>query len=355
MATQERLHKSLEILKTLSINQPPDQAKKKEKIHHCYVVAEAFSNPTIKVSSNFTVLLDVAIETFLKLSDDNDSDVRMTSDECLNRIIRAVSDRHLGKVQYELLKEIQKNGSSRSLRAALIRFSQLAHQIKPTKGKAYAANLLPKIVRIAERTEEVIHETLVACLPKILQSLGPFALDNDLKELLKSFLQNINKPSAAIRRTSASCIEIICRYSRRPSIFTSYCVNCLLDLVIPVDVVQDAWFILGVLQCVKLLLTHLNNVSEVEDEQSRVVQKLVQPIATNKLLQIYELCIYYLTNPDHNIVNASLDTLNTLLLNAPNDLKIMLLNPNGIDRSRIHKSLSVNNIRSPSAYFLINS
>lgn len=34
------------------------------------------------------MLLEVTIETFLKLCDDSDSDVRMTSDECLNRIIR---------------------------------------------------------------------------------------------------------------------------------------------------------------------------------------------------------------------------------------------------------------------------
>lgn len=34
------------------------------------------------------MLLEVTVETFLKLCDDAESDIRMTSDECLNRIIR---------------------------------------------------------------------------------------------------------------------------------------------------------------------------------------------------------------------------------------------------------------------------
>lgn len=62
--------------------------RRKEKLHHCYAVAEAFSNPTIRISTSVPVLLEVTIEIFLKLCDDSDSDVRMTSDECLNRIIR---------------------------------------------------------------------------------------------------------------------------------------------------------------------------------------------------------------------------------------------------------------------------
>lgn len=46
------------------------------------------SNSTIKIASNFTTLLSFTIETFLKLVDDPESDVRMIADECLNRIIK---------------------------------------------------------------------------------------------------------------------------------------------------------------------------------------------------------------------------------------------------------------------------
>lgn len=165
-------------------------------------MAEAFSNPTIKISTSVPVLLEVTIETFLKLCDDSDSDVRMTSDECLNRIIRvspqvhshksflcnlfllnlqAVTDGHIGKVHIELLKEIKRNGSARSLRGALTRFSQLACYIRPVKGKAYVINLFPKLIKIADRTEESIHETLAASLPNILKCLLNFSSDKDTR------------------------------------------------------------------------------------------------------------------------------------------------------------------------------
>lgn len=62
--------------------------RKKEKIQHCYVVTEAVSNPTIRISKDFQQILGNIIETFLKLTDDSESDVRMTAEECLNRIIR---------------------------------------------------------------------------------------------------------------------------------------------------------------------------------------------------------------------------------------------------------------------------
>lgn len=47
------------------------------------------SNSTIKIAPNFSSLLSFSIETFLKLVDDPESDIRMIADECLNRIIKA--------------------------------------------------------------------------------------------------------------------------------------------------------------------------------------------------------------------------------------------------------------------------
>lgn len=55
------------------------------------MITEAISNPTIRVSTIFPTLLGNSVEAFLKLCDDNDADVRMTSEECLNRIIRVCS------------------------------------------------------------------------------------------------------------------------------------------------------------------------------------------------------------------------------------------------------------------------
>lgn len=44
--------------------------------------------------------------------------------------LQAMMDNNIVKVQVELHKEIKKNGSVRSLRAALGRFAQLAHMIR---------------------------------------------------------------------------------------------------------------------------------------------------------------------------------------------------------------------------------
>lgn len=92
-----------------------------------------------------------------------------------------MSNGNIGKVQIELHKEIKKNGSARSLKAALIRFSQLAHLIRPHKGKPYVVNLIPYIIKISERDEEFIQETLANSLPNIMSALGCFTLDNDVK------------------------------------------------------------------------------------------------------------------------------------------------------------------------------
>ena len=85
------------------------------------------------------------------------------------------------KVQFALYTMISKNGSARSLRAALWRFGALSHAIRPMKGKAYVSNMLPCIVAISQRSEESVIDTLAQSLPLILKSLGPFMTDKDVK------------------------------------------------------------------------------------------------------------------------------------------------------------------------------
>lgn len=97
-----------------------------------------------------------------------------------------MSNGNIIKVQVELHKEIKKNGAARSLRAALWRFAQLCHMIRPHKGKPYVSNLIPCINKISERAEESLHETLALSLPKIMDVLGSFTTDNDVKVCTKS-------------------------------------------------------------------------------------------------------------------------------------------------------------------------
>lgn len=111
MATQERLMKSLDILKSLinpnlttdltarlhlhrtqemnrNINIFDIYFRKKDKILHCNIISDAMCNSSVRVASNFQNLLCFSIEILLQLCDDQESDVRMVADESLNRIIR---------------------------------------------------------------------------------------------------------------------------------------------------------------------------------------------------------------------------------------------------------------------------
>lgn len=162
--------------------------RKKEKIQHCNFITEATINPTVKIAPSFPNILGFTMEMLLQLINDEESDVRMIADECLNRLIKAMSDENIGKILLELHKEIKKNGAARSLRAALTRFGKLCHLIRPHKGKAYITNLVPSLVKITEREEEMVHETLGITLPKIMDALGPFTSDNDIKVYFFKFI-----------------------------------------------------------------------------------------------------------------------------------------------------------------------
>lgn len=67
-------------------------------MQHCYIITDAISNPTIRISTNFYHMLGSSIETFLQLCDDQDADIRMTSEECLSRIIRVSQNYQIRKI-----------------------------------------------------------------------------------------------------------------------------------------------------------------------------------------------------------------------------------------------------------------
>ncbi|XP_066998979.2 huntingtin [Anabrus simplex] len=345
MATLEKLVKALEGLKILQLTpQLSDDStlRRKEKITHCLTIADTMCHSGVKGASNFSHLLSIAIEILLQLCDDADSDVRMIADESLNRIIRAMADSNVVKIQVELHKEIKKNGNARTLRAALWRFAELCHMIRPQKGKPYVMNLVPCIIHVTKRTEEPVLETLAAAMPKIFKALGNFTTDNDVKGLLKAFLQNLSSSSAVVRRTAATSILAICVHCRKPHVFISYILNILLDCVVPIREGQSVSTVLGVLGCLRNILPHVATAEGSDDEMrgSFGVKRRYQeaPVAVDRMIQVYELCLHYTNHPDHNVVVAALETLHQLLLSPPADFLPILLSSEGITRSRIQPS-----------------
>ncbi|GFT39474.1 huntingtin [Nephila pilipes] len=368
MATMDKLMKALEALKVI---QPPNNAddsigqKKKEilanvkdKILHCSTIADAICSPTLRSSADFPKVLGLAMDTFLLCCDDENSDVRLMADECLNRTIKTLLDSHLGRLLVELFKEIKKNGSARSLRAALSRFGDICHLMRPQKCRPYTVNLVPALAKICQRNnEELVQETLALAINKLLPVLGQFANDKEVKVLLKAFLPNLIVSSAIVRRAAASSLTAICLYSRRPSSFFSWILLALFDLILPVHEEHSVYVILGVLLCLRHVVPHLNEaMMSPNSKGNTVIQNEEEMVVTKEqLLKIYELVLYFTNHPDHNVITATLETLYHMLKCAPKVLQQELVSPFGITKSLIFDVPKLNRAMSESQYSMVPS
>uniref|UniRef100_A0A3Q1HDA8 Huntingtin-like n=1 Tax=Acanthochromis polyacanthus TaxID=80966 RepID=A0A3Q1HDA8_9TELE len=371
MATMEKLMKAFESLKSFQQQQGPPTAEelvqrqkkeqattKKDRVTHCLTICENIVAQSLRTSPEFQKLLGIAMEMFLLCSDDSESDVRMVADECLNKIIKALMDSNLPRLQLELYKEIKKNGASRSLRAALWRFAELAHLIRPQKCRPYLVNLLPCLTRITKRQEEMVQETLAAAMPKIMSALGHFANDSEIKVLLKSFVANLKSSSPTIRRTAASSAVSVCQHSRRTSYFYTWLLNVLLGLLVPVDEEHPSHLILGVLLTLRYLMPLLQqqvNTTSLKGSFGVMRKEAdVQP-TPEQLLQVYELTLHYTQHWDHNVVTAALELLQQVFRTPPPELLHMLITPGSIPHANVFRQDTENRARSGSILELIGN
>ncbi|XP_043304434.1 huntingtin isoform X4 [Cervus canadensis] len=308
-------------------------ATKKDRVNHCLTICENIVAQSLRNSPEFQKLLGIAMELFLLCSDDAESDVRMVADECLNKVIKALMDSNLPRLQLELYKEIKKNGAPRSLRAALWRFAELAHLVRPQKCRPYLVNLLPCLTRTSKRPEESVQETLAAAVPKIMAAFGNFANDNEIKVLLKAFIANLKSNSPTARRTAAGSAVSICQHSRRAQYFYSWLLSVLLGLLAPVEGEHPTLLILGVLLALRYLVPLLQQ--QVKDTSLRgsfgVTRKEMEVSpSTEQLVQVYELTLHYTQHQDHNVVTGALELLQQLLRTPPPELLRALTTAGGI-------------------------
>ncbi|RXN01815.1 Huntingtin [Acipenser ruthenus] len=368
MATMEKLMRAFESLKSFQQQGPPTAEElvqkqkkdpsttKKDRVTHCLTICENIVAQSLRNSPEFQKLLGIAMEMFLLCSDDGESDVRMVADECLNKIIKALMDSNLPRLQLELYKEIKKNGASRSLRAALWRFAELSHLIRPQKCRPYLVNLLPCLTRISKRPEETVQETLAAAIPKIMAALGNFAHDGEIKILLKTFVGNLKSSSPTIRRTAASSAASICQHSRRTQYFYSWLLSVLLGLMVPVEEEHPTALILGVLLTLRYLMPLLQQ--QVKDTSLKgsfgVTRKDAEVSPTQEqLVQVYELTLHYTQHLDHNVVTAALELLQQTFRTPPSDLLHALITAGSMTRVSISREEAENRGRSGSILELI--
>ncbi|CAH1783183.1 unnamed protein product [Owenia fusiformis] len=351
MASLEKLMKAFEGLKVFQPGTMTEEMMKKreqpvsrkDKIINCNMIADCICSPNLRNVQDFAKFLGLSIETFLMMCDDAESDVRMVADECLNRTIKTLLDNNLGRLQVELYKEIKKNGSSRCLRAALWRFADMCHLIRPQKCRPYVVNILPCLARICRRHEDAIQETLQTAMHKICPVLMSFSTDSEIKVLLKSFLPNLKSGSAVMRRTAASSLTLICQYTRKPMLFFSWLLNNLLETVIPIHEERIVFNLLGVLLCLRHLIPHLSQQSSDDIGQSlkgsfgRVEKEKETQIGEEQFLQIYELGLHYTSHADHNVITASLEMLQQLLRTPPPIFAKILVTKGAISHTSIYK------------------
>ncbi|XP_066488921.1 huntingtin [Tiliqua scincoides] len=382
MATLEKLMRAFESLRSFQQQQsgpaapataaaapapapelePPQRPKKelsttkKDRVNHCLTICENIVAQSLRNSSEFQKLLGIAMELFLLCSNDAESDVRMVADECLNKVIKALMDSSLPRLQLELYKEIKKNGASRSLRAALWRFAELAHLVRPQKCRPYFVNFLPCLTRVSKRPEESVQETLAAAIPKIMAAFGNFAYDNEIKVLLKSFLANLRCSSPTIRRTAAASAVSICQHSRRTQYFYYWLLHMLLGLLYPIEEEYPSVLILGVLLTLRYLVPLLQQ--QVKDTSLKgsfgVIRKETEiSPSLDQLIQVYELTLHYTQHRDHNVVTGALELLQQLLRTPPPDVLLALTTVGGIAQVSVSKDETTSRNRSDSIAELI--
>ncbi|NWW82021.1 HD protein, partial [Climacteris rufus] len=370
MATMEKLTKAFESLRSFQQQQGPAalpeeplqrpkkelSATKKDRVNHCLTICENIVAQSLRNSPEFQKLLGIAMELFLLCSEDAESDVRMVADECLNKVIKALMDSNLPRLQLELYKEIKKNGASRSLRAALWRFAELAHLVRPQKCRPYLVNLLPCLTRISKRPEESVQETLAAAIPKIMAAFGNFANDNEIKVLLKAFIANLKSSSPTIRRTAAGSAVSICQHSRRTQYFYAWLLNVLLGLLVPVEDDRPTLLILGVLLTLRYLIPLLQQqVKDTSLKGSFGVTRKETEISPSpeQLIQVYELTLHYTQHQDHNVVTGALELLQQLFRTPPPELLHALTACGGIAQVSVSKDEAASRSRSGSIVELI--
>ncbi|XP_047128948.1 huntingtin isoform X1 [Hydra vulgaris] len=311
----------------------------RERISHCNTIADFLPLSSVKDISDFPRLFTLAIELLLICCDDNEADVRLLAGECLNKIMKGFLHSNIGRIQVELYKEIKKNGSSRSLRAAMQRFGDTCYLIHPNKCRPYVANLLPCIVKIAKREDDAIQETLGVMMSKLCPVIGKFMNEDDVKILMKNFLPNIKSMSASLRRTAVGVLDCLCENSRKPTHFYSWLISMLLGMVTPLTSSMPSNTILGVLLCFRGILPNLSDSAQLKlNYTDPVIEKAKHAANFSKdrvlekkqFLQIYEVTMFCTKHGDHNIVTAALETLNQILLCQAKFLTSILLSPTGI-------------------------
>ncbi|XP_017062532.1 LOW QUALITY PROTEIN: uncharacterized protein LOC108102290 [Drosophila ficusphila] len=313
------------------------ECSQKQKIACFQQIAECIMSPSLAGHINYAAHCGTATNVLLLFCEDVDSVVRMSAEENLNKILRALEKTRVSRILMDLYGEIKRNGNQRSLRICLNLFSYYAPQIKEKHIKWYAVRLLQCMTTISQRKETLLQETLSEFVKHFGRYLQQGLSDSESCKLFETFLDNIGSDCAVKRRCSAqNCISLI-EHARNKSLMARHGVNKVMELLLT-D--QQTSSVLGALGLLRLLLPQLirgYSADSLEDSESLAGQQQQQNLQKRQqqqqttttsdcrqIIEIYDYCLHLLsTQPttNHAIINATLEVINGILqaLDAPTD------------------------------------
>ncbi|CAG9807296.1 unnamed protein product [Chironomus riparius] len=295
------------------------ECSSKEKIQKFDQIYQSLSS--LINNSNYCTYLKNAIQVLLLFCEDNDSNVRISAEENLNRIIRNCEKNHqFTIILIELYHEIKKNGNERSLRICLNLFSHYCHHIKHRKRKVYAQNLVPCMLEIGKRRESLVIETFVDFIKAFSMNLLNCLSDYEVIKVTELFIDNLSVECAIKRRCAAQNIVTILEYSSKK-------VFVLKTVVIRAQENlsknhQNNNPVLGTLGLLRLLVPHLIDSND----------------QYQKVIEILETCLNFLKNEtNHSLINANLEVVNSILVSSisKSEMKEILCD----DDKMVHKEM----------------
>ncbi|TNN16187.1 Huntingtin isoform 2 [Schistosoma japonicum] len=202
--------------------------ERSESLRIIHNLVEGLLRVQTRDSSTATRHLGVVLSSLFRFLSDSNSDVRIAADEGLNKLIKFLRSSMTHLILFELLMELKRNQNSRSVSAALSKFAALSPQIRTSKRRFYAINLLPILVSICEQEDDLLFENLIDSFRPIAIELFYYANEKELRNFIRSQFTRLSSDSALVRRSIAQLLVITCQSSRAPLTLLRYLLHLIL-------------------------------------------------------------------------------------------------------------------------------
>ncbi|XP_019850343.1 PREDICTED: huntingtin-like isoform X2 [Amphimedon queenslandica] len=305
----------------------PASSKTRSSRQVCQSLNDLTSNVINKLTgtqANFQ-LLPSTIELLVYAYANVDQNIRLAASDNLHKLLKSLMGSQLYRLQLGLYHELKKNGSARSICIVLECFSSLFSRTRPQKVHSLSQQLLPVLLRIIARPEEIIHENLIESLGKILPTMTPFLTSVQAQSFMNELLGHLQDSSASFRRMMSSTLVLLCIHSKVPQNRANWIISKLIALASTPTATQQ--MIQGV------LLSLLNLLQE---------SKTIEP-TTSVLKQIYSLSLSAAKYGDHNTSNVAMEVVENVIRSSTQELFAFMTTP-------LTTPLIVQNIWSPDTF-----